>query len=54
MDDPAPLQEPESSDNEEVGSIFGRPSIICPVRLFLKTIDNYWQLDLSKMEARYT
>ena len=41
-----------SDSEEEVGKIFGRPQTVCPVRIFLKTIDNFWQLDTNKMEEK--
>lgn len=58
LEDVKPKQQHQiDSDSEDeamggVGQIFGRPSVICPVRIYLKTIENYWQLDTGKMELK--
>jgi len=41
-----------SSESEEVGSIFGRPCVLCPVKIPLRTKDNYWQLDHSRIDPK--
>ena len=51
-DDPMQVKAQNSSDNDEVvGSIFGRPCVLCPVRIPLKTTtENYWTLDSKKID----